>query len=570
MPKASKPTRATKPPPKPVLSSAAKAARRQRVQEYKSAKASALAPAAPRKGPRYHDEDGDDEDEDEDNADDANDDANNADADEDDVEDDGEGNTRNNGGTHVGPVPYKSACGNFVFIPDEAGEYIKHTVLDRPEGDLKQLDKLMELDGPGDRALWKGIQSTVRTVTRHVARNIPKCTYHKLIDEQRVSIKVQVRKTYPILHRYRADWGLNEMIMRTLTNDRDLQARIEKAGGAAGWSEKLKRQREAKKTGTTGKDKGKAKPHRRIQSSEGEGNSDAPAPAPKTTSKPKKDKNVSKRAPEVTPADAPTDDDQPTLVPESPPRKQKATGAFKDPSRSRKNAKKQPIEEPQGDSDSDEPALQVKPSSSKPKDKRTKKAPLVENLEADPDSLKKRTKDNKANPPARSTRASSTPPPPATNVTDVDEGSTQSTQPYPDAVDSSVLSPPLVASEPTPTSPTHKGREAESDDSEEEVSMPQPARKRAPRSPSPSPTGSPVAPPNDRKRKAPPPENPTPNKKKNTQGKDATKARATAKPLASDRMAGGSNTKAGTGGTATKRGGRQAKQELVDAADLLH
>ncbi|CAE6481832.1 unnamed protein product [Rhizoctonia solani] len=484
----------------------------------------------------------------------------------------------------------------------------------------------MELDGPGNRPLWKGIQSTVRTVTRHVARNIPKCTFHKLIDEQRVSIKVQVRKVYPILHRYRGDWGLNEMIMRTLTNDRDLQARIEKAGGAAGWSEKLKEQREARKTGTTGKGKGKAcaepgpsnatgdetppqavtpetddegepstsrakastrllitrcnptklmvrqKPNRRIQSSEDEGNGDdAPAPTPKTTSKPKKDKNVSKRAPEVTSADAPTNDDQPTLVLESPPQKQKETGAFKDPSRSRKNAKKQLIEEPQGDSDSDEPALQVKPSSNKPKDKRTKEVPLVKNLEANPDSLKKRTKDNKANPPARSTRASSTPPPPATNVTDVDEGSTQSTQPYPDAVDSSVLSPPLVASGPAPTSPTHKGREAESNGSEEEVAMPQPARKRAPRSPSPipSPIGSPVVPPNGRKRKAPPPENPTPNKKRDAQEKDANRARATAKPPASDRKAGGSNTKAGTGGTTTKRGGRRAKQELVDAADLL-
>ncbi|CAE6438307.1 unnamed protein product [Rhizoctonia solani] len=303
MPKASKPTRTTKPPPKPVLSSATKAARRQRVQEYKSAKASALAPAAPRKGPRYHDKDKDDADNenaDDDDADDA-DDAN----DSDNVEDsNGEDNRKNNEGAYVGPVPYKSACGKFAFIPDEAGENIKHTVLNRPEGDLKRLDKLMELDGPGNRALWKASRySTVRTVSHHVACNIPKCTYYKLTDEQRVNIKVQVRKSYPILHRYCGDWGLNEMIMRALTNERDLHARIEKAGGPAAWSEKLKMQREAKKAGATGKDKGKA---------------------------------VSKRAPEVTSADAPTNDDQPSLVLESPPRKQKATGAFKDSSRSRK------------------------------------------------------------------------------------------------------------------------------------------------------------------------------------------------------------------------------------------
>ncbi|EUC61176.1 hypothetical protein RSOL_384960 [Rhizoctonia solani AG-3 Rhs1AP] len=100
MPKASKPTCTTKPPPKPILLSAAKAARCQRVQEYKSAKASALAPAAPCKGPCYHDKDGDGDDKD--NANDANDDANDANADKDDVEDDGKDNTRNNEGTHVG------------------------------------------------------------------------------------------------------------------------------------------------------------------------------------------------------------------------------------------------------------------------------------------------------------------------------------------------------------------------------------------------------------------------------------------------------------------------------------
>jgi hypothetical protein len=32
----------------------------------------------------------------------------------------------------------------------------------------------------------------VRTVSRHVARGIPKCTYSKLTDEQRVHIKIQV------------------------------------------------------------------------------------------------------------------------------------------------------------------------------------------------------------------------------------------------------------------------------------------------------------------------------------------------------------------------------------------
>jgi hypothetical protein len=34
------------------------------------------------------------------------------------------------------------------------------------------------------------------------------------------------------------------MIIRAPTNERDLQARIEKAGGPAAWSEKLKMQRE--------------------------------------------------------------------------------------------------------------------------------------------------------------------------------------------------------------------------------------------------------------------------------------------------------------------------------------
>ena len=59
MAKASKPKPATK-PPKPVLSSAARAAQRENAKAYKNAKASTLASAAPRKGPRYHDVEDDD------------------------------------------------------------------------------------------------------------------------------------------------------------------------------------------------------------------------------------------------------------------------------------------------------------------------------------------------------------------------------------------------------------------------------------------------------------------------------------------------------------------------------
>ena len=36
------------------------------------------------------------------------------------------------------------------------------------------------------------------------------------------------------------------MVIRALTHERDLQARIEKVGGAAAWSAKLKMQREVR------------------------------------------------------------------------------------------------------------------------------------------------------------------------------------------------------------------------------------------------------------------------------------------------------------------------------------
>ncbi|ELU37589.1 hypothetical protein AG1IA_08381 [Rhizoctonia solani AG-1 IA] len=162
---------------------------------------------------------------------------------------------------HPNP-PYKSKCGQFIYIPNETGEYTKFSILERPQGKLKGLTTHMELDGRENKDLVKGIQSTVRSITLHVARNIKDCTYPKLAEEQRsfimiqVSAFIQARNKYPYLARFRNNWVTKELIIRSLTNKRDHQARIKKAGGQAAWCDKLKAQREEKKLGKTNKSTG--------------------------------------------------------------------------------------------------------------------------------------------------------------------------------------------------------------------------------------------------------------------------------------------------------------------------
>ncbi|CAE6448930.1 unnamed protein product [Rhizoctonia solani] len=253
MPKATK-SKPTTQPSKPVLSSAEKAARRAHATEYKNAKASTVESTL--KGPRYHNED------DEDGGDDKGDCAGEGEG-KGGGEEDGNGEEEENENANAfvefeapKQPPYKSKCGQFIYIPNETGKYTKFSILERPQGKLKGLTTHMELDGRENKDLVKGIQSTVRSITLHVARNIKDCTYPKLAEEQRSFIMIQARNKYPYLARFRNNWVTKELIIRSLTNKRDHQARIKKAGGQAAWCDKLKAQREEKKLGKTNKSTG--------------------------------------------------------------------------------------------------------------------------------------------------------------------------------------------------------------------------------------------------------------------------------------------------------------------------
>ncbi|CAE6486427.1 unnamed protein product [Rhizoctonia solani] len=159
------------------------------------------------------------------------------------------------------PDPYKSKCRNFIHIPNENGDYTDYSMLDRPKGKLKNLPKLMEMDGPENKEILHGIKSTVRTIARHVARDIPNCSYPMLSDEQKGTIQYLARKKYPILGLFRRDWVSKELSIRALTNQRDHKARIQKAGGQAAWCTSLKEKCEARKkvAGDTTSAKGKGK-----------------------------------------------------------------------------------------------------------------------------------------------------------------------------------------------------------------------------------------------------------------------------------------------------------------------
>ncbi|CAE6442781.1 unnamed protein product [Rhizoctonia solani] len=266
MPKASKPKPTTQPKSaKSALSSAAKAAQRERTTAYKNAKASAVASTLKHKKARYYEEDSDGNGNASGNGNDGEDDEENKEDEEDeedkeDKEDEGEGNEE------IAPEPryepYKSQSGKYIHIPDEQGEYTRFRMLDRPEGKLKDIPVLLQLEGDGNKDLLHSIRSTVRTVSQHVSRNIPNCTWDKLGEEGQASIIVQVRKKHQYLARFRRGWIIKEMVIRALTNTRDLAAQKKKAGGQAGWSAQLKDKREAKKShqnnSTKSKGKGKA------------------------------------------------------------------------------------------------------------------------------------------------------------------------------------------------------------------------------------------------------------------------------------------------------------------------
>ncbi|CAE6455589.1 unnamed protein product [Rhizoctonia solani] len=116
----------------------------------------------------------------------------------------------------------------------------------------------MELDGRENKDLVKGIQSTIRSITLHVAQNIKDCTYPKLAEEERSFIMIQAHNKYPYLARFRNNWVTKELIIQSLTNKRNHQARIKKAGGQAAWCDKLKAQCKEKKMGKTNKSMEKA------------------------------------------------------------------------------------------------------------------------------------------------------------------------------------------------------------------------------------------------------------------------------------------------------------------------
>ncbi|KDN43374.1 hypothetical protein RSAG8_06158, partial [Rhizoctonia solani AG-8 WAC10335] len=143
--------------------------------------------------------------------------------------------------------PYKSTCGNFIFIPDEKGDYTKYPMLTQPEGKIKNLLQLMDMDGPENKELFQGIQSCICRIALHVAQNIPNCTYPMLSDEQKGSIMLQAHKQYPILGQYQQGWVTKELTIQSLTNGHDHKACIQKAGGQVAWCTSLKEKCKARK-----------------------------------------------------------------------------------------------------------------------------------------------------------------------------------------------------------------------------------------------------------------------------------------------------------------------------------
>ncbi|QRW24097.1 hypothetical protein RhiXN_10421 [Rhizoctonia solani] len=132
-------------------------------------------------------------------------------------------------------------------------------MLDCPEGSLKGLDTLMEMDGPRNKALLKD----------------PACNHlywscDHVQDKQQGSINTQVYKAYPIMQWYCDNWVVKELTICTLTHQCNHQVQIKKAGRQVAWCNRLKAQHKAKRVGNacTTKTKGKGK-HLTYQTNKG-------------------------------------------------------------------------------------------------------------------------------------------------------------------------------------------------------------------------------------------------------------------------------------------------------------
>ncbi|QRW21894.1 hypothetical protein RhiXN_09481 [Rhizoctonia solani] len=655
MPKATKSKPAThSKPSKAALPSAARAAQRERTTEYKQAKASALASTVKGKGVHYHDED-DDEGEDDGEVEGVDNDSN---GDNDNCHNrsedgkDGEDGEDEEAMDDAKPEyePYKSKCGNFVYVPDDNGDYTKYSMIDRPEGKLNNLPKLVKMEGNENKDLIQGIRNTIRTITRHVTRNIKDCTFSMVSPEQFASITIQARKSYPILARFRQSWATREFAIRALTNGRDHQNRIQKAGGLAAWCAKLRTKREAKKTANAGKEKtnGKnctkpdasnatnqaggsckvsnkargfsrsnsflidinswqtpahestpqnasddeeppvpkpsgssRKAARRIQDSDDEGSGGEQAPSPKLRpSKTQAQKQSSKRAP-------PSEDDKeedttmptPTSKSASPKRKAKDV---EESNRPRKKARNQPPAE----TEDDEPMPGPKPSKGKGKEIQPahKTAPSQEFGTTQADTEPTATRDlsafkakakadalakSKAIAVSRATAEAQmedeeTYPPASSTLDNDDVESVQNTQEYPSTIRSGTPLRPDASNQDPPS--------ADADDSNKEATPAlKPARKN-PRLPSPAQADIGEPPANKGGNCKAAPANKAANNKQKANGKNMKEPPPPAKksglvlqppvPTASK------PSDAPLRGKKTGKGGRQAKQELVDDVDL--
>ncbi|QRW25162.1 hypothetical protein RhiXN_07111 [Rhizoctonia solani] len=234
---------------KTFLSNAERVVQCENTTAYKYAKASTLASAAPCKGPCYHNTDNNNADNNNNDNDNNADDNNNNDNDNDNDNDNKAGGCDNGGCgcSHRG-------CRKYIYVANKLGKYKRYKMLDCPEGSLKGLDTLMEMDGPRNKALLKD----------------PACNHlywscDHVQDKQQGSINTQVYKAYPIMQWYCDNWVVKELTICTLTHQCNHQVQIKKAGRQVAWCNRLKAQHkdnpQAKRVGNacTTKTKGKGK-----------------------------------------------------------------------------------------------------------------------------------------------------------------------------------------------------------------------------------------------------------------------------------------------------------------------
>ncbi|KAB5588707.1 hypothetical protein CTheo_7851 [Ceratobasidium theobromae] len=156
------------------------------------------------------------------------------------------------------PRAYRSNCNHYAHIPNKDGVYTRWSVLEKPlakdAGKNWNIREHMGLDGDEDaRNLYNDIVSFIRNHTQAETQDMVKPQWKDISSAIKERVNIKALNRFGYLLRFKHNWATEEIMRRNLRNTRDTKSRINKAGGHSRWKEQERTKREARKSkaGTT-------------------------------------------------------------------------------------------------------------------------------------------------------------------------------------------------------------------------------------------------------------------------------------------------------------------------------